>query len=380
MNKLILAIALLAGLALSAEACADPEMVRIPGKDYEIGKYEVTQKEWRDIMGSNPSKFTDCGDNCPVEQVSWDDIQTFLQKLNQNTGRQYRLPTEAEWEYACYGGSQTEYCGGGNLDAVGWYWGNSNQTTHPIGQKQANGYGLYDMSGNVFEWVQDWYGSSQEWRVHRGGSWYGNPQIARAANRDYNNPARRSYGYGFRLARTLTPDDNKPAQPVVSTTPRNPKLTEPTAKPATTMTSSSGDKAASTASGLVLKQETKKPEVPNPAPVKSAKPAETKTIKLPEETKPQRMETIVRESKWSASLKSEEAACKSANEQADQGTQNIPSMQTTKRVLTRSACSCKPVTATLPPHEVYAYNCFVSARVEVTQPAYKDGPSSGAQR
>lgn len=86
----------------------DPVMVRIPGKNYEMGQYEVTQREWKAVMGNNPSKFGDCGDNCPVERVSWDDIQVFLEKLNAKTGKQYRLPTEAEWEYACYGGSQAK--------------------------------------------------------------------------------------------------------------------------------------------------------------------------------------------------------------------------------------------------------------------------------
>ena len=186
---------------LKEEAAKGPAMVKIPGKNYELGKYEVTQKEWRDIMGNNPSKFSSCGDTCPVENVSWNDVQEFIQKLNAKTGKQYRLPTEAEWEYACYGASQTEYCGGNNLDAVGWYWDNSNKTTHPVGQKQANGYGLYDMSGNVYEWVQDWYDSSQ--RVQRGGSWFGDPQKARAAYRHANSPRMRADIYGLRLARTL---------------------------------------------------------------------------------------------------------------------------------------------------------------------------------
>ena len=178
-------------------------MIAIPGKGYEMGKYEVTQKEWRDIMGDNPSKFSSCGDNCPVEQVSWDDIQVFLQKLNAKTGRQYRLPSEAEWEYACYGGSQTEYCGGNNLDAVGWYNDNSGKTTHQVGQKQANGYGLYDMSGNVWEWMSDCYSSSCDGRVVRGGSWLSNSYSARSANRINFTPADRNDGYGFRVARTL---------------------------------------------------------------------------------------------------------------------------------------------------------------------------------
>jgi formylglycine-generating enzyme required for sulfatase activity len=176
---------------------------------FEIGKYAVTQKEWRDVMGNNPSKFNSCGDNCPVEQVSWDDIQIFLQKLNAKTGRQYRLPNETEWEYACYGGSQTEYCGGNDIDSVAWYGnnaspgGNSNQTTHPVGQKQANGYGLYDMSGNVWQWMENCYSSSCSGRALRGGSWNDRPQSVRAAYRSGNGPASRYYSVGFRVARTL---------------------------------------------------------------------------------------------------------------------------------------------------------------------------------
>lgn len=109
--KEIVGVAGSIAVAQMVEAAQGPVMVRIPGKNYEIGKYEVTQAEWRAVMGSNPSKHINC-DKCPVEQVSWNDIQTFIQKLNANTRKLYRLPTESEWEYACYAGSQTEYCGG----------------------------------------------------------------------------------------------------------------------------------------------------------------------------------------------------------------------------------------------------------------------------
>lgn len=185
-----------------------PEMVRIPGRNYELGKFDVTQKEWREVMGSNPSKFQSCGETCPVEQVSWDEIQAFLQKLNAKTGRQYRLPTEAEWEYACYGGNQTEYCGGNDIDAVAWYGnnsqpgGNSGQSTHPVGQKLANGYGLYDMSGNVWQWMENKYDNEHDWRALRGGSWINDPRLVRAAYRGGRGPTFRS-NIGFRVARTL---------------------------------------------------------------------------------------------------------------------------------------------------------------------------------
>ena len=183
---------------------AGPAMVRIPGKNYEIGKYEVTQGEWKAVMGNNPSYFKNCGDNCPVEQVSWNDVKEFIQKLNQKTGKQYRLPTEAEWEYACYGGSQTEYCGGDDLSAVAWNGGrfgggNSNEQTHPAGQKQSNGYGLYDMSGNVWEWVEDCYDGDCAKRVLRGGSWVNGPWNTRVAARNGDVPVWRNYYFGFRL-------------------------------------------------------------------------------------------------------------------------------------------------------------------------------------
>lgn len=180
-----------------------PAMIRIPGKNYEMGKFEVTQSEWRAVMENNPSNFINCGDTCPVEQVSWNDVHEFIQKLNAKTGKQYRLPTETEWEYACYGGSQSEYCGGNGINAVAWYENNSGRTTHPVGQKQANGYGLYDMSGNVWQWMENKYDSEHDWRARRGGSWDDDLEDVRAANRDGNGPAGRTNNNGFRLARTL---------------------------------------------------------------------------------------------------------------------------------------------------------------------------------
>ncbi len=175
------------------------EMVRIPGRNYEIGKYEVTQGVWKTVMGSSPHSLHNCGDTCPVDEVTWNDVQEFLGKLNQMTGKQYRLPNETEWQYACYGSDQTEYCGGNDPDAVGWYRGNSNNQPHPVGQRQANGYGLYDMTGNVWEWTQDRYGNEDE-RVVRGGSWR---ETVGAAYRFGLCPACIIFANGFRLARTL---------------------------------------------------------------------------------------------------------------------------------------------------------------------------------
>ncbi len=154
-------------------------------KGFWIGKYEVTQAEWRAVMGENPSNNEGC-DQCPVEQVSWDDVQKFIKELNRQTGKNYRLPTEAEWEYAARGGqksNKTKFAGSQNLGAVGWYSDNSSKT-HPVGGKAPNELGIYDMSGNVWEWCADWYGDyssgsqtnpkgpgSGSYRVLRGGSW-----------------------------------------------------------------------------------------------------------------------------------------------------------------------------------------------------------------
>jgi len=187
-------------------------------KSFKLGQYEVTQKEWYAIMGNNPSKFFGC-DTCPVEGVSWDDIQDFLRKLNKQTVQHYRLPTEAEWEYACRsGGKNQEYCGGRNYNTVGWHGDNSFNKTQIVGRKEPNALGLYDMSGNVREWTQDCWNESyngspsngKAWlkgdcsgRVLRGGSytdhyldttsWY------RTGHREY---ARINY-FGFRLAQDL---------------------------------------------------------------------------------------------------------------------------------------------------------------------------------
>nr|MBI1229648.1 SUMF1/EgtB/PvdO family nonheme iron enzyme [Cytophagales bacterium] len=152
---------------------------------FYIGKYEVTQAQWRAVMGNNPSYFGNC-DNCPVESVSWSDVKKFLRKLNELTGKNYRLPTEAEWEYAARGGNKSKgykYSGSNALGTVGWYLDNSGEKTHPVGQKAPNELGIYDMTGNVFEWCQDWYGdyrsrtqtnpsgpSSGSFHIYRGGS------------------------------------------------------------------------------------------------------------------------------------------------------------------------------------------------------------------
>ncbi len=174
-------------------------MVKLPS-GILMGKYEVTQGQWQKIMGTNPSKFSTCGDNCPVEQVSWDDVQQFITKLNSQTGRHYRLPTEDEWFSACQAGTSKEYCGSNSISEVAWYEDNSGGTTHVVGQKQANAWGLYDMSGNVHEWTNSCKESDCTPRVHRGGSWHGGPAGVRSANRYRSSAPRRDDGLGFRLA------------------------------------------------------------------------------------------------------------------------------------------------------------------------------------
>ncbi|MEQ8702818.1 MAG: formylglycine-generating enzyme family protein [Phaeodactylibacter sp.] len=190
---------------------------RVELSSFSIGKYEVTQGQWEAVMGSNPSRFSGCF-SCPVEKVSWEDVQKFIQKLNRMTGGNYRLPTEAEWEYAARGGSHSrgyKYSGSGNLGSVGWYTENSRGKTHPVGQKSPNELGLYDMNGNVYEWCLDWYNhnyyssspgrnpkgtASGFSRVRRGGDWSTGAKGCRVSNRSHSTPGSRSSFSGFRLA------------------------------------------------------------------------------------------------------------------------------------------------------------------------------------
>ena len=187
---------------------------------FYIAEFPVTQALWKAVMGAenNPSFFK--GDNRPVENVSWNEVQMFLKKLNEKTGKQYRLPTEAEWEYAARGGKKSkgcQYSGSDLLTQVGWYDENSHQETKPVGLKDPNELGLYDLTGNVWEWCEDtWHsnyndapGNGSAWidntgsnRVYRGGSWYSGARYCRTSGRSRNSPSYRNSILGFRLSRT----------------------------------------------------------------------------------------------------------------------------------------------------------------------------------
>ncbi|WP_242030278.1 formylglycine-generating enzyme family protein, partial [Microcystis wesenbergii] len=199
-----------------AESWEKPQH-QVQVNSFAIGKYPVTQAQYQAVMGTNPSGFENNPQN-PVEQVSWDDAQAFCQKLSQITGKTYRLPTEAEWEYACRAGTTTRYYFGDDANQLGdyaWYSGNSQQTTHPVGQKRPNAFGLYDMHGNVWEWCEDnWHNSYQnapsdgsawlikdnDYQIVRGGSWYGLPNLCRSAYRNFNYRRGNIVNYfGFRV-------------------------------------------------------------------------------------------------------------------------------------------------------------------------------------
>ncbi|MGO8751876.1 MAG: formylglycine-generating enzyme family protein, partial [Thermoguttaceae bacterium] len=188
-------------------------------KPFYLGKYLVTQEQWEAVMGSNPSEFK--GPNNPVEKVSWEDCQQFLGKLNAKSaagGGKFQLPSEAQWEYACRAGSKTKYCFGDDKSKLGeyaWYDANSGNTTHPVGGKKPNAWGLYDMHGNVCEWCQDWWGrdyyakspaddptgaATGSDRVFRGGGWGGPAWGCRSALRIHGEPGLRAY-LGLRVSR-----------------------------------------------------------------------------------------------------------------------------------------------------------------------------------
>ena len=195
--------------------------------DFYLGKYEVTQGQWKKVMGNNPSEESSCGENCPVQNVSWNDVQGFISKLNSlSGGSKFRLPTEAEWEFAARsGGKNDKYSGGNDVDKVAWYYNNAKDTSkkeefhkiNPVGKKAPNALGFYDMSGNVWEWTNDWYGSNYystsprnnptgpatgETRAIRGGCASGYEWNMRVSRRDAYEPDYRYRSIGFRLLKT----------------------------------------------------------------------------------------------------------------------------------------------------------------------------------
>ncbi|MCL2434687.1 MAG: SUMF1/EgtB/PvdO family nonheme iron enzyme [Lentimicrobiaceae bacterium] len=203
-------------MGCTGEECLSEEVParQVTLSSYHISKYPVTQKLWKDVMGHNPSHFK--GDNLPVEQVGWNDTQDFINKLNQLTGKNYSLPTEAQWEFAARGGNKSEgyvYSGSNDVNLVAWFGNNSNQRTQPVGTKAPNELGIYDMSGNVYEWVNDWfenykdlsqidpqgpdYGSS---KVARGGGYFSVFWACRATFRVAGAPHQTRDYPGFRLA------------------------------------------------------------------------------------------------------------------------------------------------------------------------------------
>lgn len=205
----------------TGEPGQDPDEQQHPvtiSKAFYLQTTEVTQYQWTQVMGSQRSSFKDCGDDCPVERVSWPDAQEFIRGLNQKENvNKYRLPSEAEWEYACRAGSKGRFCFGdeeAKLGEYAWYAGNSERKTHPVGKKKPNALSLYDMHGNVLEWCQDWYGDyptshvtdptgpkAGEKRVLRGGAWSSDARIMRSASRRWSGPNYRYNHTGFRVAR-----------------------------------------------------------------------------------------------------------------------------------------------------------------------------------
>ncbi len=181
---------------------------------YYICKYEVTQNLWTLVMGNNPSSFK--ASLQPVEDVTWNDCQQFIEKLNSLTGKDYRMPTEAEWEFAARGGNQSKgykYAGSNSIGEVAWYSANSGNSPHDVGKKKPNELGLYDMSGNVYEWCQDWkapYSRKAQtnptgpeegtYRVNRGGRWCGSARACRTSDRSMSAPDYHFYHLGMRLA------------------------------------------------------------------------------------------------------------------------------------------------------------------------------------
>jgi formylglycine-generating enzyme required for sulfatase activity len=192
------------------------EMIQIPDRDYSLGKTVVTQLQWREVMGTEPWKgrpYVMEGDDYPAVYVSWDDAVEFCKKLTDIEGKAYRLPTEAEWEYACRAGTTTSYHFGDDATELGkyaWFCANARDIDenypHRVEQKLPNQFGLYDMHGNVWEWCSDLYDEDdeeQQDRALRGGSWFNDSVICSARYRNYSSPEYRDINFGLRLASTI---------------------------------------------------------------------------------------------------------------------------------------------------------------------------------
>ncbi|MDE2423124.1 MAG: formylglycine-generating enzyme family protein [Betaproteobacteria bacterium] len=216
-----------------------PDLVQIPAGSYQsrgdsphrvtfnkpffMSATLITQGQWRALMGHNPSTFNSCGDACPVENVSWEEAQVFILRLNVKTGKHYALPSETQWEYACIGRTSQNYCGSSNVTSIAWFQENSDNTTHPVATKRPNEWGLFDMNGNVWEWLEDCYHDSlkgapnngKAWedamvpeqskacpsRVLRGGAWNNSAEELMVGRRSADDPHTRSNNIGFRVVR-----------------------------------------------------------------------------------------------------------------------------------------------------------------------------------
>jgi len=205
----------------STENTVEQPVYRVNVPAFFLGRTEVTQAQWIAVMGSNPSNFSNCGVDCPVENISWNDAQEFAKRLSDKTGKTYRLPSEAEWEYAARARSRGKWSFGDDESQSAdhaWYIKNSGLTTHAVAQKRPNAFGLFDMHGNAWEWVQDiWHvnyqgapsdgsawvnGGDQAQRVVRGGGWYDLPWVLRSGNRIHHDPRARFANTGMRVVRT----------------------------------------------------------------------------------------------------------------------------------------------------------------------------------
>lgn len=184
--------------ALVYEFIPEVEMIPLP-TGISMSKYEVTQGQWREVMNETPSIFKECGNNCPVENVSWNDVQNFIEKLNRQSGKHYRLPSEDEWFESCQAGEESKYCGSERIENVAWYYLNTGNMPSKVGGKDPNAWGLYDMSGNVWEWTNSCFGFDCSQRIARGGSWTSDSARLLAVDRLVFDATDRTNNLGFRL-------------------------------------------------------------------------------------------------------------------------------------------------------------------------------------